>query len=343
MKTIFVVDDNSSNLVAAQQALEGSYKTLTIPSAEKMFKLLEKIVPDLILLDIEMPEMNGFTALEKLKSFDKYKRIPVIFLTANFDAEVEVKGFELGAIDYINKPFSAPVLLKRLETHLELDTLVKKRTAEVEALRNGIISVLAEVIEERDKVTGGHIRRTQKYLEILLNALKERGVYSEQTNGWDLSLLLPSAQLHDIGKIIVSDVILNKPGKLTDEEFAVIQVHPAEGERLIDKIAHEIGESNDAFLRHSKLFAGTHHEKWNGKGYPRALCAEDIPLEGRVMAIVDVYDALTSERPYKKAFSHEEAINIIKKDSGAAFDPKLVEVFLEVAEDFWVNTMLGEK
>ena len=340
MKTIFVVDDNSSNLVAAAQALAGTYKVLTIPSAERMFKLLEKLTPEMILLDIDMPEMDGFDALAKLKNFEKWRDIPVIFLTATIDPDVEVKGFALGAVDYINKPFSAPVLLKRLETHLNLDEIVKQRTAEVEILRNGIITVLAEVIEERDKVTGGHIRRTQKYLEILLNAMKERGIYSEITDKWNFSLVLPSAQLHDVGKIIISDLILNKTDKLTSDEFETIKYHSAEGEKLVDKIALEIGENNDTFLYHAKLFAGTHHEKWNGKGYPMGLSRHSIPLEGRIMAIADVYDALTSERPYKKAFSHEESVEIIKKDSGAAFDPVLVEVFLEVAEDFWVAGML---
>ncbi|MDR0818669.1 MAG: response regulator, partial [Oscillospiraceae bacterium] len=232
MKTIFVVDDNDTNLVVAQQALEGEYKTLTIPSAAKMFKLLEKITPDLILLDIEMPEMDGFAAITELKKSDKFRDIPVIFLTANCDAELEVKGFELGAVDYVNKPFSAPVLRKRLETNIGIDALVKERTAEVESLRNGIISVLADMVEGRDIVTGGHIRRTQTYLKILLDAMTKNKVYSELTKSWDLQVALPSAQLHDIGKITVSDTILNKPGKLSAEEFEIIKTHSIEGEKL---------------------------------------------------------------------------------------------------------------
>ncbi|GHU53870.1 response regulator [Clostridia bacterium] len=341
-KTIFVVDDNGTNLVAAKQALQDTYKVMAVLSATKMFKLLEKITPDLILLDIDMPEMNGFEAIEELKKSVQFKDIPVIFLTANINAELEARGFELGAVDYVNKPFSQIVLLRRLEMHLNLDSLVKQRTAEVETLRNGIISVLAEVVEERDQVTGGHIHRTQKYLEILLNAVKERGVYAEQTKDWDLSFVLPSAQLHDIGKIVISDLVLNKPEKLTEEEFLMIKTHSAEGERIIDKIAREVGEHNDAFLTYARIFAGTHHEKWNGTGYPLGLSGEDIPLEGRALAIADVYDALTNERPYKKAFSHESAVEIIKNDSGTAFDPKIVEVFLEVAEDFWSYSMIGK-
>ncbi|GHV09030.1 two-component system response regulator [Clostridia bacterium] len=347
MKTIFIVDDNQTNLVAAQQALSGTYKTLQITSAARMFALLEKIEPDLILLDIDMPETTGFEAMEQLQNSPKFKAIPVIFLTAANDEATEVRGFELGAVDFISKPFSKPILLKRLETHIGIDAIVKQRTAEVERhradnerLKNGIITVLAEVVEERDNVTGGHIYRTQKYLEILLHAVKERGVYAQQTANLDLPLMLPSAQMHDIGKIVVSDLILNKAGKLTDEEYEIIKTHSAEGERIIDRVAQEVGENNDEFLAYARSFAGTHHEKWNGKGYPSGLSGEDIPLSGRAMAIVDVYDALTSERPYKKAFTHEEAVEIIKNDSGTAFDPKLVEVFLEVSEDFWINSIV---
>ena len=334
MKVIFVVDDSATNLVAVQQALEGIYKTLTIPSAEKMFRLLEKIVPDMILLDVDMPEMDGFTVLTKLKSIPKFKGIPVIFLTGNFDEQVEIQGFELGAVDYINKPFSVPVLRKRLEAQLELDAVIKRSTAEIEALHNGIISVLAEVVEGRDKVTGGHIHRTQRYLEILLYAVAEEGVYDNLISGCDFSVVLPSAQLHDIGKIVVSDLILNKPGRLTDVEFTMMRTHAEEGEKLIDKIISEVGVSGELFLHYARFFAGTHHERWDGTGYPRGLSGEDIPLEGRIMAIVDVYDALTSKRPYKEAFSHEEAVEIIKRDSGRAFDPKLVEVFLTVADEY---------
>jgi putative two-component system response regulator len=342
MKTIFVIDDNDTNLVAAKLALADTYKVMTIPSAAKMFKLLEKITPELILLDIDMPEMDGFAAIAELKSSDKLRDIPIIFLTANTDEELEVKGFELGAVDYVNKPFSKPVLLKRLEMHLNLDALVKKRTAEIERLHNGIVTVAADIVEGRDKVTGGHIHRTAEYLRIMLEEMERGGVYSDLIGGWDFSVVIPSAKLHDIGKIIVPDAVLNKPGKLTDEEFQIIKSHPAEGEKLVDQIVKEVGSESGEFLRHARLFAGTHHEKWDGKGYPKGLSGEEIPLEGRIMAIADVYDALISERPYKKAFSHEGAVEIIKKDSGTAFDPILADVFLKVAEDFWIYSMVGE-
>ena len=337
-KTVFIVDDSDTNLMAAKTALEGAYKTLALPSAAKMFKLLEKITPDLILLDLDMPEMDGFQAMSNLKADEKLKPIPVIFLTAKHDAESEIQGFEMGAIDFINKPFSAPVLIKRIETHIETDRLIKESQQAVRDMHNATISVIADVVENRDKGTGGHIERTQAYLEILVKELLRTGTYSNEILNWDMTLLLPSAQLHDVGKINISDLILNKPEKLTEEEFAIIKQHCASGERIIDEIINRT--KDDGFLCHAKKFAGYHHEKWDGTGYPRGLSGEGIPLEGRIMAIADVYDALVSERPYKKPFTHEQAVEIIKKDSGTHFDPKIVEVFLNAAEDFLAERML---
>jgi len=337
MKTIFVVDDNDTNLMTAKTALDGKYKTFAVPSAAKMFKLAEKITPDLILLDIDMPEMDGLEAMEILKSDVKLKHIPVAFLTAHNDAETELKGFEMGAIDFINKPFSAPVLIKRVEMHIEMDETIKKTKKQVRSVHNATISVISDLVESRDKVTGGHIERTQSYVSLLLNEMVRKGVYVDEISKWDIDLLLPSAQLHDVGKISISDLILNKPGKLTDEEFAIIQTHSDEGKRIIDLIMSRT--EDDGFLYHAQRFAYTHHEKWNGTGYPQKLSGENIPLEGRIMAVADVYDALVSQRPYKKAFTHEEAVTIIKKDSGTHFDPKIVEAFENVADDFWVELM----
>jgi len=337
MKTIFIVDDNDTNLMAAKTALDGTYKTFALPSAEKMFKLLEKITPDLILLDVDMPAIDGFQTMSILKADEKLKPIPVIFLTAKNDVEFEIHGFEMGALDFINKPFSAPVLIRRIETHVEMDRLIKESQQAVRDIHNATISVIADLVESRDKVTGSHIERTQAYLEILLKALIRAGVYKEEISNWDKNLLLPSAQLHDVGKIKVSDLILNKPGKLTEEEFKLIKQHCTDGEKIIDEI---IGKTkDDGFLRHAKKFAGYHHEKWNGTGYPRGLKEDEIPLEGRIMAIADVYDALVSERPYKRPFTHEQAVEIIKDGSGTHFDPKIVEAFLTVMEDFREEAM----
>jgi putative two-component system response regulator len=332
MKTIFIVDDSDTNLMTAKTALEGTYRSYALPSAEKMFKLAEKITPDLVLLDINMPEMDGFEAMKIMKSDVKLKSVPVIFLTAKNDAATEIRGFELGALDFINKPFSPPVLIRRIETHIETDLLIKKSQRALRDIHNATINVLADMVECRDKITGGHIERTQNFLEILVNELVRTKTYIDEISGWDLSLLLPSAQLHDVGKITISDIVLNKPDKLTSEEFEMIKQHCEEGERVIDRIIEKT--KDDGFLLHAKKFAGHHHEKWNGTGYPRKLKGKEIPLEGRIMAIADVYDALVSERPYKKAFTHEQAVEIIKNDSGTHFDPKIAENFISVADAF---------
>lgn len=331
MKVIFVVDDNDTNLTKAKQALVGDYKVFTIPSAAKMFSLIEKITPSLILLDIKMPEMDGFEALEILKREPKLRDIPVIFLTAKADDDAEIRGFELGALDFITKPFSPLVLKKRIELHIQTDKIVKESTKSLREMQNAMISVIAELVEDRDAVTGKHIARTEMYLEILLRGMRERNVYTDDISDWDLDLLIPSSQLHDVGKIAISDLILNKPGKLSAEEFAVIKTHTTEGERIIDEISRKT--KHNEFLSHAKLFAGYHHEKWNGTGYPRGLSGMDIPLHGRIMALADVYDALVSERPYKKAFTHKEALEIIEKDAGSHFDPALTAVFLEVSDE----------
>jgi len=338
MKTVFVVDDSETNRVKAKNVLEKEYAAYALPSAAKMFKLIEKITPDLILLDIDMPEMDGFKVIEMLKADPRYKSIPVIFLTAKRDPGAEIRGFELGVIDFIGKPFSPPVLVKRIQSHLENDKLIKKSLKAVQDLHNATIGVIANLVESRDKITGKHIERTQTYLKILIDELVRTGVYADEILSWDMSLLLPSAQLHDVGKIVISDTILNKTGKFTDEEFEIIKTHSSEGENIINEIINKTTEEDD-FLIHAKRFAGSHHEKWNGRGYPRGLTGEEISLEGRIMAIADVYDALVSDRPYKKAFSHEQAVDIITNDSGTHFDPKIVNAFLDVADDFEVESL----
>ncbi|MDR0222159.1 MAG: response regulator [Oscillospiraceae bacterium] len=334
MKTIFIVDDSETNLLGAKTALGDAYRSFALPSAERMFKLTEKIMPDLILLDVEMPEMNGFEALELLKKDEKLKKVPVVFLTARQDTAAEIRGFELGAIDFITKPVSPPVLLRRIETHIEIDRIVKKSEQKVRDIHNATIGVISDLVESRDKVTGGHIDRTQKYLTLLIDELARANVYSEEIAGWDLNLVIPSAQLHDVGKISISDLILNKKGKLTDEEFNIMKTHCAEGEKIIKKLISQTND--DVFLNAALKFAAYHHEKWNGSGYPRGLAGGEIPLEGRIMAVADVYDALVTERPYKKAFSHDEATKIIRESAGQHFDPQVVAAYLDASDDFWI-------
>jgi len=332
MKNIFVVDDNLTNLLTAKNTLAGHYQVYTMSSAIKMLEFLKKVTPDLILLDIKMPEIDGFEALARLKSNPLYAGIPVIFLTGNTDAAIEARGFELGVIDYISKPFSPPVLLNRIKTHLDIDELVHKRTEQIKRLQDSIITVLADVIEERDNETGGHNDRTAAYIKILIKAMEERGVYVDEINGWALEMVASSARLHDMGKIHIQDTILNKPSKLDDEEYDKMKLHTTEGARMINKMIGQTGEVE--FLNNAKLFAEYHHERWDGTGYPHGLMGTSIPLQGRIMAIVDVYDALVSKRPYKEAFTVEEAVNIITASAGKHFDPRIVEVFLEVQDQF---------
>lgn len=332
-KIIFVVDDNDTNLSMAEEALDDQYQVMTLPSAAKMFALLDKITPDLILLDIEMPEIDGFEALRRLKTNSAHADIPVMFVTSMTDASVEVHGFQLGVVDFVGKPFSTPVLLNRIKTHLHIDDLIRERTAQLQRLQNGIVFVLADMVENRDQGTGGHVERTTQYIKILVEAMMKHGVHAEEINDMDIELLISSARLHDVGKIAIPDSILNKPAKLTLEEFESMKTHSTEGERIIDQIVSRT--ENVEFLRNAKLFAGYHHERWDGTGYPYGLEGAKIPLQGRIMAIADVYDALVSERPYKEPFTDEEAVKLIMENAGKQFDPIIADVFFEVRDQFY--------
>ena len=330
MKTIFMVDDSDTSLQIAKKALEHQYRVLTMLSGLKMFSLLEKITPDLIILDIQMPGIDGFETLQMLKSKPLYADIPVMFLTSYSDDDIEAKGFEMGVVDFISKPFSAPVLLNRIKTQLDIEEIISERTKRIKLLQNGIMTVFANVVEERDKDTVGHNDRMAMDIKILLTAMKERGVYADEISAWDIDKVAASARLHDMGKINILDTVLNKSGKLDDTEYEQMKSHPIEGVKLIDKILKQTGE--EEFLRHAKLFAEYHHEHWDGTGYPYGLVGTDIPLHGRIIAIIDVYDALVSKRPYKEPLSSEEAVNIISSNSGKQFDPKIVEVFVAVQD-----------
>jgi len=339
MKIIFIVDDSAVNLTKAKQALEGSYRVLTLLSAAKMFTLIEKVTPDLILMDIEMPEMDGFTALQKLRENKNTEHIPVMFLTAFGDEAREVRSLELGAVDFVTKPFSTSVLLNRISRHLHIEELIleqtillRQRTQQLEQLNTSIISIIAELVEDRDKLTGGHIERSSRYLKMLVDAMQDRGIYADELQDWDKDMIIASSKLHDVGKITISDSILNKPGKLTKEEYEQIKTHVTAGEGIIDNMIMQT--SGGVFLYYAKLFVGYHHEHWDGSGYPHKLKGTEIPLQGRILAIVDVYDALVSERVYKPAFPHEEAVRIIMSEKGKSFDPQITDVFYEIQDQF---------
>ncbi|MDR0323069.1 MAG: response regulator [Treponema sp.] len=359
-KLIILVDDNLANLQAGTNVLEEKYAVATAPSAAKLFNLLENNNPDLILLDIEMPEMNGFETIKALKAKPETRNIPVIFLTGKTESDNELGGLSLGAIDYITKPFQPPLLLKRIEVHLlmeeqrktleaqrgtlekqavelknfnnNLQKMVEEKTKNVLDLQDVLLKTMAEMVEYRDDITGGHIERTQRWVKILLDQLEKSEFYQTEKNDWDVELLLQSCQLHDVGKISIGDNILKKPGKLDVDEFEEMKKHTAVGEEIIGRIEELTKESD--FLKYAKIFAASHHEKWDGTGYHKGLKGNDIPLFGRIMAIADVYDALISVRPYKEAFSHEEAVKIILEERGKQFDPVLVDLFLEVSKEF---------
>jgi len=331
-KTIFVVDDSLSNLSLAEEALEKFYRVVTLSSAKKMYSTLKKITPDLILLDIAMPDESGFDVIKTLKANLDHADIPVIFLSALTDTFNEALGIELGAVDYITKPFSEPVLLNRVRNHILIDDIIRERTKELIRMKDTIVLTLSNIIESRDLNTDGHIERTALYLELLINAMVSLDVYKNELSKWDLDMVVSAARLHDVGKLYVPEAILNKPGTLTEEEFEIIKTHTTEGEKIIDKMIKQTGEAE--FLHSAKLVAGYHHERWDGTGYPYALKDNVIPLPGRLMAIIDVYDALTSERPYRMPYTHEEAVDIIMNESGKHFDPQIAEAFYKVNRQF---------
>ena len=256
LKMIFVVDDSDVYLTMAEEVLEKHYRVMTLPSAARMFALLEKITPDLILLDIEMPDMSGIETLKRLKAGDSHADIPVIFLTGLTDAATEAHGIELGAVDFITKPFSEPVLLNRIKNHLDIDGLIRRRTAQLIRLQNGIVYTMADLVESRDKSTGGHIDRTTLYIEILMNAMMARGVYADEMRGWNLEQVASSTRLHDVGKIMIPDHILNKPAPLSKEEFDAMKVHTTEGERIVEQTIFRTGDAE--FLLNAKLAAAYH-------------------------------------------------------------------------------------
>lgn len=338
-KKILLVDDNMTNLSIGKNALSSIYEVYTVPSGEKALLLLQKIIPDIILLDIEMPEMDGYETLCRIKADPGISHIPVIFLTAKADEGSELDGLSMGAVDYITKPFSAPLLLKRIETHLNLQDftnnlqkMVEEKTKKVVELQNAILNTVAELVECRDGTTGGHIERTGHYLQLLLEALVSSGEYAEEVAGIDQKLLIQSTPLHDVGKISIPDAILQKPAKLSESEFEIMKCHSVYGRDIIHKISRQTSESE--FLEQAAILALSHHERWDGKGYPHGLAEKKIPIQGRLMAIADVYDALISQRPYKKAFTHMEAVKIITDGRGTQFDPVLIDLFLKIEGRF---------
>lgn len=330
---IVVVDDEPVNLEIAENALNGVYKLTKLISGEQLLKFLTRIKPDMILLDVQMPEMNGYEVLKKIMANPATREIPVIFLTSQDSTDSERMGLRLGAKDFIRKPFDNEVMLSRVGSQMELylyktqlEDIIVEKTAQIADLQHVLTVSWAEMIESRDGTTGNHVRNTTAYYQILMRAMAKDPRYAKEMPEEILADLFRASTLHDIGKIGISDVILKKPGPLDKEEFIEMKRHSQIGADMIEKITTET--VFDGFLNYAKEMAWFHHERWDGTGYPCGLKGLLIPTYVRALAIVDVYDALTSVRPYKKAFSHETAVDIIREDSGKFFDPDIFEIFM---------------
>ena len=334
--TVLVVDDLAENIDILATILGSQYQVKVALNGSRAIKIAQGTPPpDLILLDIMMPEMNGYEVAEILKKDAATKEIPIIFVTAMNELEDEQKGLEHGAVDYIAKPVHPPIVRARVRNQMELkmhrdhlEEMVTKRTMDLELTRDVTILTLASLAETRDDDTGGHIRRTQNYVKILAQALKANVKYADSLDATTIDLMYKSAPLHDVGKVGVPDAILLKPGKLDPDEFEEMKKHTILGRDTILR-AEESMQNKDisGFLRFAKEIAYTHHEKWDGSGYPQGLKGEEIPLSGRIMAVADVYDALTSRRVYKLAFSHEQACTLLYEGRGTLFDPDVIDAF----------------
>ncbi|MEX0739726.1 MAG: two-component system response regulator [Pseudohongiella sp.] len=307
--TLLLVDDEPANLHVLRQILQNDYRLLFARDGNKALALCQQELPDLILLDIMMPDMTGFEVCETLKLSDKMRHIPVIFVTALNDALDETRGFDAGAVDYITKPVSPPVVRARVRNHLSL-----VRVDELRETRLQVVQRLGLAAEYKDNETGLHVIRMSHFSQILARAAGFSDAAQEE--------ILHASPMHDIGKIGIPDAILAKPGKLDADEWDTMKQHPLIG-------AHIIGEQVSGLLLTARRIALHHHEKWDGSGYPDGLAGEDIPIEARIVAIADVFDALVTARPYKEAWPVEKAVALIRSEAGKHFDPHLVELFLE--------------
>jgi putative two-component system response regulator len=346
--TILAVDDTPVNLSLITGLLKSHYRVKVANSGEKALRIVHSDPPpDLVLLDVMMPDLDGIEVCRRLKEDPRTRHIPVIFLTAMTRSEDERIGLEAGAVDYITKPISPPILLARVKTHLQLkagqdflkdknaylESEVIRRTREVQAIQDVTILTMASLAETRDNETGNHIRRTQHYVKALAIKLRDHPRFAGYFTDHVIDLLFKSAPLHDIGKVGIPDKILLKPGKLTPQEFEIMKTHTALGRDAIEQAERQLGTPVE-FLKLAKEIAYSHQEKWDGSGYPEGLAGEAIPVSARLMAVADVYDALISRRVYKPAFTHERAVELIAEGRGKHFDPDVADAFMEIREEF---------
>lgn len=337
MKHILIADDNKTCLASAKAALGDIYKVTAVTSGKQALRFLENNMCDLILLDINMPEMDGFEVMRKIRQNNALDDISIIFLTADSDAETESRCLEEGADDFIAKPFVVNVMRSRIARILELSDLRKnlavkleERTRHITHIQQMMILGMAAMVESRDMSTGGHIRRTSKVVEIFAGRLINSDCGLSRSF---LDRVIRAAPMHDLGKIAVDDRILRKQGKFTEEEYAQMKMHSAEGARIVNQILEGVEEKD--FIETAVNVAHYHHEKWDGKGYPKGLSGTDIPVEARIMALADVFDALVSKRCYKEAFSFEKAFGIIEESLGSHFDPELGKIFIECRDELY--------
>jgi len=346
--TILVVDDTPDNLSLMSGLLKDTYKVKVANGGEKALKIAQSDnPPDLILLDIMMPGMDGYEVCHHLKSDPATRDIPIIFLTAKAEVEDEKKGLEMGAVDYITKPISPPIVMARVANHLALkasadflrdkadylEIEVGKRTREVMAIQDVTILAMASLAETRDSDTGNHIRRTQHYVKVLAEKLKTHPRFSDYLTDQTITTLFKSAPLHDIGKVGIPDRILLKPGKFEPAEFEIMKTHAALGRDAIQSAEDQLGMKVE-FLTMAKEIAYGHQEKWDGGGYPKGSAGDAIPISARLMAVADVYDALISRRVYKEGMPHDKAVQIIAASKGSHFDPDIVDAFMELTGEF---------
>ena len=334
---ILIVDDTPSNIHVLMETLKDEYAIIVATTGPKALTLASgPTPPDLILLDVMMEGMDGYEVCRRLKSDVRTAPIPVIFVTTLSQTEDETMGLELGAVDYITKPINPAIVRARVRNHLELkahrdnlEQLVAKQVQSISSSRLSTIFALSKLAESRDDDTGQHLERTQIYCEMVARRLMEKQAFPDLVDERFIETIYWASPLHDVGKVAVPDQVLCKQGKLTDEEFEIMKQHTLRGSETL-RLVTESYPDND-FIKMGLAIARSHHEKWNGTGYPDQLRGEDIPLAARIMAVADVYDALTSKRCYKKAMTHQQAADIIGSDSGTHFDPRVVEAFQEIA------------
>ncbi|CDG85829.1 response regulator [Janthinobacterium agaricidamnosum NBRC 102515 = DSM 9628] len=346
--TILVVDDTPDNIDLLRAVLEDDYRTKIAVNGERALKIASgDDQPDLILLDIMMPGMSGYDVCRALKAHPATRDIPVIFVTAMSEVADEQLGLALGAVDYITKPISAPIVLARIKTQLAmkrvqdflrdqnhfLESEVERRVREVAALQDVTIHAMASLAETRDSETGNHIRRTSYYVRALAQKVRHHPRFSDFLTDKNIELLFKTAPLHDIGKVGIPDHILLKPGRFEPHEMEIMKTHTTKGRDAILAAEHELGVEV-GFLKYAKEIAYSHHEKWDGSGYPQGLAGEAIPISARLMALADVYDALISRRIYKDGLPHDEAAAIIAAGRGTHFDADLVDAFLQIQHEF---------